>query len=217
MELLNFLSQVPIPVLILVIAVLVVVTAVVVYQYAKAKGLDGIRKEVYKLFLHAEHIYKESGQGEKKLKWVVQQARGLLPKWLQVIMSEEVLLKIIDWWFKEVKDLLDDGKVNSSQNLLVYPLGILLCQPVYIWGIRTLCRMEDEDEELYCQDNGMYYEPSKPNYPLVIVLLLMAGIFWPLVILFAVFVPLTFLLMDKMGQLHPKDDDEMDPEEDTYL
>ena len=40
--------------------------------------------------------------------------------------------------------------------LLVYLLGILLCQPVYIWGIRTLCRMEDEDEELYCQDNGMY-------------------------------------------------------------
>lgn len=85
--------------------------------------------------------------------------------------------------------------------LLVYLLGILLCQPVYIWGIRTLCRMEDEDEELYCQDNGMYYEPNKPNYPLAIVLLLIAGIFWPLVILFAVFVPLTFLLMDKMGQL----------------
>jgi hypothetical protein len=116
MELLNFLNQVPIPVLILVIAVLVVITAVVVYQYAKAKGLEGIRKEVYELFLHAEHIYKESGQGEQKLKWVVQQARGLLPKWLQVIMSEEVLLKIIDWWFKEVKDLLDDGKVNGSQN-----------------------------------------------------------------------------------------------------
>ena len=36
-------------------------------------------------------------------------------------------------------------------------------------------------------------------------------------VLFAVFVPLTFLLMDKMGQLHPKEDDEMDPEEDTYL
>lgn len=66
-------------------------------------------------------------------------------------------------------------------------------------------------------DLDMYYEPNKPNYPLVIVLLLIAGIFWPLVILFAVFVPLTFLLMDKMGQLHPKDDDEMDPEEDTYL
>ena len=54
--------------------------------------------------------------GYCKYEWVVQQARGLLPKWLQVIMSEEVLLKIIDWWFKEVKDLLDDGKVNGSQN-----------------------------------------------------------------------------------------------------
>lgn len=115
MELLNFLSQVPIPVLILVIAVLVVVTAVVVYQYAKAKGLDGIRKEVYKLFLHAEHIYKESGQGEKKLKWVVQQARGLLPKWLQIFVTEEAMMKVIDKWFEGVKDLLDDGRVNGSQ------------------------------------------------------------------------------------------------------
>ena len=53
--------------------------------------------------------------------------------------------------------------------LIVYLVGILLCQPVYIWAVRTLCRMEDEDEELYCQDNGMYYEPRKPNYPLLIV------------------------------------------------
>ena len=61
MELLNFLSQVPIPVLILVIAVLVVLTAVVVYQYAKSKGLDGIRADVYQLILKAEHMYNESG------------------------------------------------------------------------------------------------------------------------------------------------------------
>lgn len=115
MELLNYLSQVPIPVLILAIAVLVVVTAVVVYQYAKAKGLEGIRKEVHELFLHAEHIYKESGQGEQKLKWVVQQARGLLPQWLRIFVTEDAMMKVIDEWFKGVKDLLDDGKVNGSQ------------------------------------------------------------------------------------------------------
>ncbi len=101
--------------------------------------------------------------------------------------------------------------------LFVYLLGILLSQPVYIWAIGTLCRMEDEDEELYCQDNGLYYEPRKPNYPLVIVLMVLAGIFWPLVILFAIFLPLTFILMDKMGQLHPEEDEKLDPEEDTYL
>ncbi len=101
--------------------------------------------------------------------------------------------------------------------LFVYLLGILLSQPVYIWAIGTLCRMEDEDEELYCQDNGLYYEPRKPNYPLVMVLMILAGIFWPLVILFAIFLPLTFILMDKMGQLHPEEDEKLDPEEDTYL
>lgn len=101
--------------------------------------------------------------------------------------------------------------------LFVYLLGILLSQPVYIWVIGTLCRMEDEDEELYCQDNGLYYEPRKPNYPLVMVLMVLAGIFWPLVILFAIFLPLTFILMDKMGQLHPEEDEKLDPEEDTYL
>lgn len=101
--------------------------------------------------------------------------------------------------------------------LFVYLLGILLSQPVYIWAIGTLCRMEDEDEELYYQDNGLYYEPRKPNYPLVMVLMVLAGIFWPLVILFAIFLPLTFILMDKMGQLHPEEDEKLDPEEDTYL
>lgn len=101
--------------------------------------------------------------------------------------------------------------------LFVYLLGILLSQPIYIWAIGTLCKMEDEDEELYCQDNGLYYEPRKPNYPLVMVLLVLAGIFWPLVILFAIFLLLTFILMDKMGQLHPEEDEELDPEEDTYL
>ena len=116
MELSNFLSQVPVPVLILVIALLVIVTAVVVYQYAKEKGLESIRKDVNALILVSEHDIRGTKQGQQRLKWVVQQARGLLPKWLQTLLSEDALMKIIDWWFKEVKDLLDDGKVNGSQN-----------------------------------------------------------------------------------------------------
>ena len=63
----------------------------------------------------AEHVYNESGQGKQKLKWVVSQARGLLPKWMQVFVTEEMMMKVIDEWFKGVKDLLDDGKVNGSQ------------------------------------------------------------------------------------------------------
>ena len=49
------------------------------------------------------------------MKWVVQQARSLMPRWLQVIVSEEMLIKVIEEWFAAVKDLLDDGKVNGSR------------------------------------------------------------------------------------------------------
>ena len=115
MELLNYLNQVPLPVLILVIAALAVLTVVIAYQYAKMQGLDGIRQDVYQLILKAEHIYNESGQGKQKLKYVVSQARGLLPKWLQIFVTEEAMMKVIDKWFEGVKDLLDDGRVNGSQ------------------------------------------------------------------------------------------------------
>ena len=115
MELFEFLKQIPLPILVLVLIVLAVVTLVMAYQYMKAKGLDGIRNDVYQLILVAEHKFN-SGEGKQKLKWVVQQARLLLPGWLQVFISEESLEKIINAWFKGVKDLLDDGKVNGSQN-----------------------------------------------------------------------------------------------------
>lgn len=115
MELLEFMKQIPMPVLIVALAILFIVTIVIIVQYMKAKGLDGVRMDVYQLILKAEHMFNESGQGKQKLKWVVQQARGLLPKWLQFFITEEALLKIIDNWFAGVKDLLDDGKVNNSQ------------------------------------------------------------------------------------------------------
>lgn len=115
MELLNTLSQMPLPVLVAVLLVLAVITIVITYQYAKMKGFDGIRQDVYQLILKAEHIYNESGQGKQKLKYVVSQARGLLPQWLRIFVTEDAMMKVIDEWYKGVKDLLDDGKVNGSQ------------------------------------------------------------------------------------------------------
>ena len=117
MELLEFLKQIPLPVLILVIAVLLIVTIVIAVQYLKQKGLDGIRADVYQLILKAEHMYNESGTGKQKFEWVIQQARGLLPKWLQVFVTEKAMKEVVQKWLVGVKDLLDDGKVNNSQKL----------------------------------------------------------------------------------------------------
>lgn len=115
MELLEFMKQIPAPIMILVVAVLLIITIVMLVQYIKQKAFDGIRADVYQLILRAEHIYKGSSKGQQKFKYVVQQARGLLPNWLQVFVSEEFLEKLIEKWFCGVKDLLDDGKVNGTQ------------------------------------------------------------------------------------------------------
>lgn len=114
MELLEVLRQIPFQILLVAVVILVVVTLVMAFQYLKQKGLEGIRAEVYKLILEAEHTYNSSGQGKQKLKWVVQEARKLLPAWLQIFITENFLEKMIDKWFRAVKDLLDDGKVNGS-------------------------------------------------------------------------------------------------------
>ena len=115
MELLNYLKQIPLPLIIIVVVVLLAVTIFMAIQYLKRVGLDGIRNDVYQLILKAEHMYNESGQGKQKFEWVIQQARGLLPKWLQVFISTETLENVVQYWFTGVKDLLDDGKVNGSQ------------------------------------------------------------------------------------------------------
>jgi len=83
-------------------------------EYIRDRGLEGIRADVYQLFLKAENMLKESGQGERRMKWVIQKARGLLPPALQFLITDEFLIKIIQLWFDGIKDLLDDGKLNQS-------------------------------------------------------------------------------------------------------
>lgn len=113
MELLEKIKQIPLPILFIVVAVLLVITIIMAVQYLKQKAFDGIRADVYQLILKAEHIYNGSSTGKQKLKYVVQQARGLLPTWLQILVSEEFLENLIEKWFQGVKDLLDDGKLNG--------------------------------------------------------------------------------------------------------
>ena len=111
MELLSAIPMWLIIAVLIIIAVTVIVMAVV---YLKDRTLDDIRNDVYQLILRAEHLYEQSGAGKQKMKWVVSQARKLLPKWMQAFISDEGLEKIIQAWFDGVKDLLDDGKMNGS-------------------------------------------------------------------------------------------------------
>lgn len=99
---------------ILIVAALVIAVVGCTYVYLRDKTLAEIRADVYQLFLKAEHAYKYEGAGKQKMKWVVSRARGLLPDWLQVIVTDEFLYEVFEMWFRAVKDLLDDGKYNRS-------------------------------------------------------------------------------------------------------
>ncbi len=109
-------GSIPEPVLILLLIIFVILTVYIIYENAKMKGLEGIRAQVYQYILKAEHMYVSS-EGRQKLKYVVHNARMLLPDWLRFFISDEALMNLCDAWFKEVKDLLDDGKINSSAQL----------------------------------------------------------------------------------------------------
>jgi len=99
-----------------IILIIVTLTAfgVLAYFYFRNKSLEDIRADVYQLFLEVEHNPNFTKKGKQKMKWVLSQARSLLPAWAQPLISDAFLEKVVDRWFKAIKDLLDDGKLNKS-------------------------------------------------------------------------------------------------------
>lgn len=103
---------------VLFLAVITILIAVFLIKklidYITKKGLEGIRLDVYKLFVEAEKTFIASGQGQQKFDYVIRLARSMLPKPVQVFVSEKMLKEVVQLWFDGVKDLLDDGKLNNS-------------------------------------------------------------------------------------------------------
>lgn len=99
---------------ILLTVIALVVICLGIYFWIRNRTLDDIREEVYQKFLEAEHKEGFEHSGQKKMEWVLRQARGLLPGWVQPMITDSFLKKVVQGWFDAVKDLLDDGKLNQS-------------------------------------------------------------------------------------------------------
>ena len=95
---------------IIVVAVLVLLGGL--YLYLRGKTLGDIRADVYQLFLKAEKNPEFTKQGKQKMKWVLQQARSLLPGWAQMFITDAFLEKVVQAWFDAIKDLLEDGDLD---------------------------------------------------------------------------------------------------------
>ena len=99
------------------IVALFAICIVLTCLYLRGKTKDESRADVYELCQKAEKRF-ESGQGAQKFTYVVQLARSLLPKSVQAFVTVPILQalfeKLIQELFDEIKDYLDDGKVNGS-------------------------------------------------------------------------------------------------------
>lgn len=103
----------------LAVSVICVIMAMVtigitVYLYIRDNTIDGIREDVYQLFLKAEHMFTDSNSGQEKMKWVLSQIHNIMPAWARLFVSQTTLEYVVQLWFNAVKDLLDDGKYNKS-------------------------------------------------------------------------------------------------------
>jgi len=98
----------------IVLVVLIVTYVIMIVKYLSKKTLDGIREDAYKLFLVAEHKYLGTEEGSKKMDYVITMITSMLPFWARIFVSEDFLRKTLEIWFSQIKDLLDDGKLNSS-------------------------------------------------------------------------------------------------------
>ena len=102
----------------IVTIVIIVATLVMIamggYFYLRDKTLKEIKAEVEQKFQEAEDNPNFTKKGKQKMKWVLQQARGLLPGWAQALITDAFLEKVVQAWFDAIKDLLDDGKLNKS-------------------------------------------------------------------------------------------------------
>lgn len=78
-------------------------------------GFDKIRKEVYKAFVVAENRFQH-GENDAKFCYVVNVAKEVIPSPFDLFITEQLLKEMIQLWFDMCKDLLDDGKMNGTEN-----------------------------------------------------------------------------------------------------
>lgn len=101
----------------IVLAVIgVVIAAALIIKYIRHVGLETIRERVYKAFIEAEHEF-QYGDNTAKFEYVIAAAKAAIPAPFNLFITETLLRKVVQAWFDLVKDLLDDGKFNSSSKI----------------------------------------------------------------------------------------------------
>ena len=92
----------------------IVIALFVIVKLLQSIGLERIRAGVYQLFIDAEHEFQE-GENEEKFEYVINAAKAFIPAPFNLFITESLLRRVVQAWFDICKDLLDDGRVNNSE------------------------------------------------------------------------------------------------------
>lgn len=87
--------------------------AIMLVLFLLIKFSKKFRKDVYEAFLFAEHEVLKG----RKMDYVVGQIYYSLPSVMRII-PKSTYKKILQKMFDEIKDLLDDGKINKSSKVV---------------------------------------------------------------------------------------------------
>ncbi|QNU67278.1 hypothetical protein EHE19_001660 [Ruminiclostridium herbifermentans] len=85
-----------------------------VFYLVLNKRWEKLRKLAYKFILQAEKEITGTKKGQERFEFVIKELYLLMPKWLQIFITEETLKEKLQEWYNDVKDYLDDGKINNS-------------------------------------------------------------------------------------------------------
>ena len=99
------------PIVLAVVGIAIAVFLIV--KYVRHIGLEDIRERVYKAFVEAEHEF-QYGDNANKFEYVVNIAKSAIPRPFNLLITENLLRKVVQAWFDLAKDLLDDGKFNGT-------------------------------------------------------------------------------------------------------
>lgn len=99
-----------------VVAIIFMIVVIIALVYLGVKaiqdlGLEKIRQIVYDGFVEAENKFNK-GENILKFEHVLRLARDALPKPFNALITDNLLRKTIELWFKLCKNLLDDGRIN---------------------------------------------------------------------------------------------------------
>lgn len=95
------------------IIILIVCIIYIAYLVIKHRWIK-LREIAYKLIRQAEITITGTKKGQERFEQVISQLYIIIPPWLRFFVSQTLLEKKLQEWFELIKDSLDDGKINNS-------------------------------------------------------------------------------------------------------